>query len=308
MFSLKKVFKKETPEVVKKTSRSFKGASRTRFTSWLMSTFSPINRDLKSDLQTLIVRSRDLAKNNEIFRSHLNNMQKSIIGNQGFRLQSLVKNADGTLADDLNKEIELAWWDYGKTTNGYVSKCGQFGDIDFDALILRTLVIDGEVFIRVDTNAKNPYGISFELLDSLQIDTTKNQNRTPGQNAIVMGVEIDEYNKPVKYYFREATIDNYQVGKLIEIPADKIIHIYKHEFVGQTRGFGDIVASVDSLKQLDDYAVAELFAAKVAACQGIFYERNNSATAGDMIDANAAEEETGVFISELSPRRGKYSS
>lgn len=176
---LKDMFYKKPKEVKKATSRSFKGASRSRFTSWLMSSFSPINRDLKSDLQTLIVRSRDLAKNNEIFRSHLNNMQKSIIGNQGFRLQSLIKNSDGTLADDINKEIELAWWDYGKTTNGYVSKCGQFGDIDFDALILRTLVIDGEVFIRVDKNAKNPYGISFEIIDSLQIDTTKNQNWTP---------------------------------------------------------------------------------------------------------------------------------
>ena len=159
---------------------------------------------------------------------------------------------------------------------------GQFGDIDFDILILRTLVIDGEVFIRVDKNAKNPYGISFELLDTLQIDLTKNQNRTPAQNAIVMGVEIDEYNRPVKYYFREASID-------------------KHEFVGQTRGFGDIVASVDSLKQLDDYAIAELFAAKVSACQGIFYERNGASQAGDMIDANTEEEDRGVFISELSP-------
>ena len=178
---------------------------------------------------------------------------------------------------------------------------GQMGDIDFDILILRTLVIDGEVFIRVDKSAKNPYGISFELLDSLQIDLTKNQNRTPSQNAIVMGVEIDEYNRPVKYYFREASIDNYQVGPLIEIPADEIIHIYKHEFIGQTRGFGDIVASIDSLKQLDDYAIAELFAAKVSACQGIFYERNGSSQAGDMIDANTEEEDKGVFISELSP-------
>ena len=109
-----------------------------------------------------------------------------------------------------------------------------------------------------------------------------------------MGVEIDEYNRPVKYYFREASIDNYQVGQLIEIPADEIIHIFKHEFVGQTRGFGDIVASVDSLKQLDDYAIAELFAAKVSACQGIFYERNSMSPAGDMLDANTLEEDEGV--------------
>jgi len=175
------------------------------------------------------------------------------------------------------------------------------GDIDFDMLILRTLVIDGEVFIRVDKKAKNPYGITFEIIDSLQIDITKNQNKTPSQNAIVMGVEIDDYNRPLKYYFREGSVDNYQVGRLIEIPADEVIHIYKHEFVGQTRGFGDIVASIDSLKQLDDFAIAELFAAKVSACQGIFYERNGSTQAGDPIDANAEEEDKGVFISELSP-------
>ena len=120
MLKLRTIFKKKP---IEKKTRAFRGASRSRFTSWLMSTFTPINRDLKSDLQMLIVRSRDLAKNNEIFRSHLHNMQKSIIGNQGFRLQSLVKNNDGTLNEEVNKEIELAWWDYGKSMNGYISKC-----------------------------------------------------------------------------------------------------------------------------------------------------------------------------------------
>jgi hypothetical protein len=57
-----------------------------------------------------------------------------------------------------------------------------------DILILRTLIIDGEVFIRVDKNAKNEYGISFEIIDSLTVDTMKNQLATPTQNAIVMGV------------------------------------------------------------------------------------------------------------------------
>lgn len=301
MFNIRTFFSKDTKKKQVKKTRSFKGAARSRFTSWLTSTFAPINRDLKSDLQILINRSRDLAKNNEIFRSHLNNMQKSIIGSQGFRLQSLVKNPDGTLNEEVNKEIEYAWWDYGKNMNGYISKCGQMGDIDLDILILRTLVVDGEAFIHVDKNAKNPYGISFELIDSLKIDFTKDQQRTSNQNAIVMGVEIDEHNKPVNYYFREGTVDNYQVGKQITIPADEIIHIYKHEFVDQTRGFGDIVASIDSLKQLDDYAVAELFAAKVSACQGIFYERNGSSQSGDMLDANTTEEDQGVFVSELSP-------
>ena len=51
MFNIKAIFSKNKKNL--KKTRSFKGASRTRFTSWLMSTFAPINRDLESDLQTL---------------------------------------------------------------------------------------------------------------------------------------------------------------------------------------------------------------------------------------------------------------
>ncbi len=158
------------------------------------------------------------------------------------------------------------------------------------------------MFIRVDRQAKNPFGLSFQVLDSLQIDTTKIQTGTPGRNAIVMGIEIDKDYRPLKYYFKEGDEYNYQIGQTKEIPADEIIHIYRHEFPGQVRGFPEICASMDSLKQLDDYAVAELFAAKIAACQNVFYERTGT-TAGDWVDQNKSEiEEPGTFINELSPR------
>ena len=285
-----------------KVKRSFKSARSNRFMQWLHSSFSPVNKELKSDLKQLIVRSRDLAKNNEIFRSHLNNMEKSIVGRQGFRLQSLIKTIDGKLAEDLNQEVQRAWFDFGKRVNGYIEKSGTQGDIDLDILILRTLIIDGEVFIRIDKNAKNEYGISFQILDSLTIDTMKNQLATPTQNAIVMGVQIDKYNRPIQYWIRDNNGENYNTGELYTVPADEIIHIYKQEFVGQTRGFGDIVASIDSLKQLDDFAIAELIAAKISACQGIFYERTGD-TAGDFMDQSnqAVEEDEGSFLQQIQP-------
>lgn len=284
-----------------KKTRSFKGAKINRFTNWLMNSFAPINQDLKNDLRELILRSRDLAKNNEIFRSHLHNMQKSIVGRQGFRLQSLAKNIDGQLDQIVNNQLEKAWFDFGKRVNGYIEKSGTQGDIDLDILILRTLIIDGEVFIRVDRDAKNEYGITFELLDGLTIDTTKNQLATPTQNAIVMGVQIDKYNRPIQYWIREHNGDNYNTGKLYAVPADEIIHIYKQEFVGQTRGFGDIVASIDSLKQLDDFAIAELVAAKISACTSVFYEKNGD-TAGDFLDQSADDaEDQGNFIQQIAP-------
>ena len=290
-------FKKETKK--KKSTRGFKAALKTRFTNWLFSSFTKINVETKYEFQQLILRVRDLSKNNEIMRSHLNNLEKSIIGKQGFRLQSLVKAQTGELDAAVNDELELAWYDFGKRSNGYITRCGELGDRDFDALILRTLIIDGEVFIRIIKDAKNPYGISFKILDSLCIEFDKNRPQSNYENAIVAGIEIDKDNRPVNYYYKEGDTDNYSTGFTEVIPANEIIHIFKKEFVGQVRGFSEICASIDSLKQLDDYAVAELFAAKIAACQNVFYERTGS-TAGDWMDQEEGDDK-GEFLSAMSP-------
>lgn len=114
------IFKKEQK---KKSTRGFKGALKTRFTSWLLNSFTKINVDTKQEFKQLISRVRDLSKNNEVFRSHLNNLEKSIIGKQGFRLQSLVKASTGELDTTINDELEFAWYDFGKRSNGYLTKC-----------------------------------------------------------------------------------------------------------------------------------------------------------------------------------------
>lgn len=120
IMKLLNIFKKE-PE--KKKQRGFKGALKTRFTNWLLNSFTKINVDTKYEFKQLISRVRDLSKNNEVFRSHLNNLEKSIIGKQGFRLQSLVKSDSGELNTAVNDELELAWYDFGKRSNGYITKC-----------------------------------------------------------------------------------------------------------------------------------------------------------------------------------------
>lgn len=300
-FQKNKQSKKVTQKINVNQNRGFRAALRTRFTDWITSSFTPINRTLKSDLRDVIVKSRDLALNNELFRSHINNMCKSIIGSEGFRLQSLIKDQSGVLNTEVNKEIENAFWDWSRGCSAAVSEDG-LGAIDFDNLILRTFLVDGEVFIRINRSAKNKYGISFELLDSLCIDPIKNHKRTTGQNAIVCGVQIDQKNNPVQYWYKPGDEQNYNVGQHILIPANEMIHIYRKEFPGQVRGFSEICASLDSLKQLDDFAVAELLAAKIAACQGIFYQRNTQNLAGDVFDQQQAEEnDQGQFETQVSP-------
>lgn len=125
--------------------------------------------------------------------------------------------------------------------------------------------------------------------------------RTQTQNAIILGVQVDNNYRPVCYHFREGDGDNYKTGKRFTIPASDIIHIYKKQFVNQTRGYSEMVASIDSLKQLDDYAIAELFAAKVASCHSIFYQRTGQ-TAGNFFDKSQTDpEDPGAFVNSISP-------
>lgn len=81
-FQIMKIFdifkKKKTPK--KTYSRSIKNSQVSRLTDWLFASFNTVNKDLKGGLIQLIKRTRGLAMNNEIFRSHLNNLEKSIIG------------------------------------------------------------------------------------------------------------------------------------------------------------------------------------------------------------------------------------
>lgn len=186
----------------KKMSRSFKGGRLNRFTNWINATLTRVNADVNQDLLNTITKCRDLAKNDPIVRAYLSACQKNIIGKAGLTLQSQMKKSEEDLDEKLNDEIEWMFYDWGKAMNGYLTVDGQTSHNDFDALILRTLLIDGEVFIRIHREVKNPYGLSFELIDSASIDYTKIRESSQGQNAIVLGVEVDKYYKPVAYYVK----------------------------------------------------------------------------------------------------------
>lgn len=203
--SLKNLFVKpehKSDSETKKT-RAFAGSLPNRFVNWIYGeSYSKINLDLDNGLIKLLTRTRELAKNNAIVRSYLELMDKNVIGKSGFTLQSQVKKSDGNLDTELNDFIEWEYYDWQKASNGFLTLDGEMGGKEFDKLILRTLLVDGEVFIRIHKSKSNPYGISFSILDAMSIDFTKRREFAFNQNAIVLGVEVDRNYKPVAYYYK----------------------------------------------------------------------------------------------------------
>ena len=295
---LKRYESKPVKKKVDSYQRAFKAAMGSRFIDWLFTTGHKVNNDLISQLKILIERSRDLSKNNQLFRAYLNNCLRGVVGAQGFRLQMQIKNDDGTLNQALNDQIEWAWYDF--TNKKKLQTSEKLRDVDFDTLLFRTLLVDGEAFIQIIKDSQSPFGVKFKLIDTLSVDCNKLQIMTETQNGIYNGVEVDHNYKAVRYWLREAYNGNYESGKLYALSADEVIHLYVPQFIDQVRGYSPIVASYDSLKQLDDFAVAELIAAKIASCQGIFYERNGNSQKGDFLSEGEMVDE-GTFLRELAP-------
>lgn len=278
--------------------RSFKAALPSRFIQWLNTSCCKVNADLVSQLRTLQLRSIDLAKNNQLFRSYIINTCKGVVGAQGFRLQMQIKNFDGSLNEALNDQIEWAWYQFTKKGNLQLSET--LGDVDFDTQVLKSMLVNGECFIRIIKDSESKFGVKFKLIDSLCVDTLRNVPMTEGQNGIFNGIEVDHNYRPIKYYIRQGDgFGNYESGELEIVPADQIIHLYRPQFINQVRGYSPVVASLQSLKQLDDFATAELIAAKIQSCQGVFYERNNQSPVGDFMSQTVDDE--GSFLQQLSP-------
>lgn len=177
------VFKKKASPVGKKPQlkqRRFVGAANSAFTKF-NSSFMKINGELRSDYIALTLRARDLAKNNETVSSWINLMMRSVLGNTGFILNCTAYNEDGTSDIIANSIIEKAWGDYVKNYRKYVSADCQMDGLEFDRHLLFNYLVDGEIFIRKIKDPKSPYGIRFEVLDSLQIDPLYNAEYVNGK-------------------------------------------------------------------------------------------------------------------------------
>lgn len=296
-----------TPEIPKEKPkqrvRRFAGAgsSRTPF----QVAYTKINNELKNDYIALVLRARDCAKNNSIVVSYLNFMQRNVLGAKGFSFSATSYLNNNTKKADVksNRIIDDCWYDYCTSIKKYVSADEQLSALDFDRQILNSLLIDGEVFIHRVMDKKSKYGIRYEIIDALDVDTLYNQTFPGNSERICMGIKVNEYGKPLSYFVRRNNNDYYNSGERIEIPAKDMIHLYKRQFAGQIRGYTPLASILLNLKALEEYNNAEINAALLNAAYMGIWEKTGSGNAmdnynNDEVDDNgnvAVEVESNVF-------------
>ena len=282
--------------------RNYAAASRGRLFADFVGSNRSADSEIRWALNELRNRSRDLERNNEYFRRYLQLLRTNVVGENGFRLQVRGRDANRNIDVLGNQLIEDAWAEFSRLGNLTVD--GKMSMTDLTNHIISGVARDGEVFIRIVKGNFLRYGIGLQVIEPDRVDEEMNERYRNG-NDVRMGVELDAYKRPVAYHILLNHPGDYDYTTLasgtkrVRVPAVEIMHIFKQERAGQTRGAPWSSAAISALKMLAGYREAELVAARTAASKMGFF--TSPAGDGFMADSYEGEGATGAPIYNAEP-------
>ena len=245
--------------------RRFQAARMDRLSADWMSTEASLNQELRTDLNRLRSRGRDLVQNNDYAVKFAGMVRNNIIGPGGVRLQVRVEDSPGKQDRLANTAIETAWKDWSEACD----ITGRQSLRDLCSTLVGGLPSDGEFLVVLVRGAEagNKYGLALQVVDVDRIDTLLNIGATPSTNAIIMGVEVDAYRRPVALHLFAAHPNDGAASSRhrTRIPAADVLHGFKIERAEQMRGIPWMSAGMLSLHHLGNFKLSALLAAEHGA-------------------------------------------
>lgn len=275
--------------------RDFNGAKFDRLTSSWMTINLAIDMELRGQLDALRARSRDLFKNNEYAARFGHMIRDNVVGADGFTFTARSMDPNGKQDAGANKAIEAAFYRWMQAQHCDVR--GKQSFIGICRSLALALARDGEYLVR-RVRGRGEFGYQLQVLDVSRLDTKYNQAMTDGSNAIIMGVEVDAFRKPVAYHIFTAppSMQGLAPRQRERIPAAEIIHGFMPLEDEQTRGVPMLHAAMRLLNDLGGYREAAVIAARLGATKmGFFISPDGQSPTGDN-SANKNE-----FIQQAEP-------
>lgn len=266
--------------------RRFQAARIDRLTADWLATMQSINQELRTDLDRLRARGRELVQNNDYAEKFVGMVKNNIIGPGGIRLQSRVQDGPAKPDKLASAAIESAWaeWSAAADITGTQSLR------DICETLVGGLPSDGEFLARLiqGADARNRFNFAIQIIDVDRIDTTFNTANGPNGNAVHMGVEVDSYRRPVALHiFAAHPMDGTHSNRQrIRIPTDELLHRFKITRAEQMRGIPWMAPGMLSLHHLGNFKLSALLAAEHGANHyGFFTTPDGQAPLGGT-DAN----------------------
>lgn len=213
---------------------------------------------------TVRARARDLERNSDIMNSVTGAYKRNVIGS-GFQLQA------NTGDQKKNKELENLWSKWCKARNCDVTGTQSLNQI-LRMAVVRKKIDGGILFVKRYTKE----GIVPFQLQMMEVDELDSMISTPAnsKNRIVGGIEYNQYNKPVAYYFRQYGIDGFSIGETVKIPAKDVIFYFSKRRPSQIREMSDMTPTVTRIRDTNEFMTAVSVKERIAACLSVFIKKS----------------------------------
>lgn len=293
--------------------RSYQGAEPSRISSNRAPKNNPADQELLGPFGADRLRAwaRDLSRNNAYAWGVIDTIVSSVVG-CGIKAQSTFETVEGEDVEAVNDERDRIWSEWAEV-------CDINGQLTLDeiqALAQREIVEAGEVLIHVirlkpdQTEYRGiyrPVPLALEVIEADRLASDKDvyqvRMKSDDGHKIVRGVELDDLGKPIAYWiYKDHPNAPYAVSRTPErIPANKIIHLFRQDRIGQTRGVSWFAPALSWIRDLGTYVDNELAASAVAACFTVAIKTDTPIGSLADPDGQDAFDSSGNNIDALEP-------
>lgn len=189
----------------------------------------------------LRAQARSIAVSSPLIAGYFDTLNSEIYGDNGITLDMASPNAQ------LNTRIEKAFLRWRDDIPG-----SPLSFWEIESLVLLHFKRDGEAFIYLNQTQD---GLSVQIIDPSNVDETQDDGR-----FIKKGVKLDSHYTPISYFVK---VQNDGLEDLQEVPASKVLHIFKRLDSLQTRGISALAPVIYPVFQKDRFKSAELKRARL---------------------------------------------
>jgi lambda family phage portal protein len=285
-------------EAPKTSARMYASARSKTVGNWTLQTASA-DSEIHSSLTQLRARSRQLVRDSAYAKRARAVVVNNVIG-AGMGLQAKVNNSRKLMHSAANDGIEAAFEKWSRAEFCHTGGVLNFADIE--QVSMGEVFEAGEIFVRMHFSKFGGSDVPFalEVIESERVPHDTQPLET-GANRTRMGVELDEFFRPLAYWIRDRHPgDNFyptpaQTNVVRRIPAEEIIHLRVVDRWPQTRGVPWMNATTRKLSDMDGYTEAEITAARAAA-NYLGWEENP-----DLFDPDVERQADGTYETTLTP-------
>jgi lambda family phage portal protein len=250
-------------------------------------------------------QARHMEQNYDLALGVLNTLVANVVGPGGIGIEPQPRKADGTIHDDLSREILDLFKDWARSPE--VTR--QHDWPSAQRMLCRAWMRDGEVFSQLllgavpllSHNTRVPLSLEMLEADFVPLDM---QSSRP---LIEQGVELNGWGAPVAYHVYKqnplSASSLVALGQTKRIDARNMLHLAHRNRIRQLRGVSIFASVMHRFDDLKDYEESERIAAKIAASMAAFIRKGSPDQYEEAADGSPRQlaMRPGMIFDDLKP-------